>query len=1218
VLRNFHFLFSFSLCVSGVAGCGCDEEARRSRPPEAAEGGDPCTFSADCPSGTHCDLGQCLQVCNVDLPCAEDGLECTVRGRCVASGEEEVDPAPVPLDVDLEVSPAAVALAPGEDAFDVHVAAAGVTRYRLEPSADWILVDTARSELNDSLDVRVSVDLDAAPTDGTQGFLYVFTDAGRSQVQVTAPVRLTGVYRGTLHATTVTIGPDADPTEVAIDLGHTELGLEVLELGGDVQARIESGSSLLWPGAEGDTASGTGTFTRGLEVALHLAQVTDLDTLAPLFAQSPPLLASARVGRQLDVGMELAGSGTLTGTYTETIHGLTSEPIVVEGVVELHLVPDASEPDFVAPGPPTMPDGPARDPGAMPAGCACAGVTDDELWACVTSELTTGAPLDQFYLDDPSASTFEVGLISYDAVASECRANLGVDLRADAGPGGTCVVPTDVQCARWLASDQWAEADSLRLQGAHDASRAWAEIYLLLGNEAMVQAALEQLQADPAAAMKQRLTEARAAYDAGLARLLDPRLFEELLALGPTDALDGPFAPARPNDRAALRKLADLLAGSLSATAQVVEIDGVGRGVEALRAAAGQDAVLAWLQLAMVARLEAQWRGDQAPTPEASALGPSLTALNRRIAALRPGFTPLGIPRSYVPLLARTGDGTETNFERLLAIATTSVETAVGRQDDAVVSVRDFDDQVDRIEQALLDADDEFLSEVTALCGNDFVDGDGNPNADPLLCGATTGEMRDLLLGAETARLDMAAATDQIEVLGRRVEIKTNTAARVLSLREEDLSFQESTGNVIYALDYAKAAVDGIKSGVEAGSECGIATPGKCAAAAAIGALEFASGAISAEREKLVRMQEMHSARTDMTIEYEQAMAEIKEMLLDQQGLRIQEAIAQNEFARALNAIASARERLANLSADHDGNRANAARPHLNDPAFRIQRDRAALRALSSFRRAKLDVYLAARGLEYETNVELPQIAESILGAWNATALEDLLACVQNAWNDWLRNVSSTNTYETDISIREDLLGIVGPREDLDTHETIPEGEQFRRYLFEQAFVRGGAVWPAIRFGTTLNPGDAAVPGLFSNLLCNDRIQSVQIQILGDAALLGDAEAEVQILADGGNLLRACDADGEDRIVEWGLRPDGDPAPALVQSGINGPSAAAPNRSLEGFAVAQTSWIVTVPDASASPANVDLDPLGIEDIVLHVTHVAIAAGAGGTFAPTCD
>src|SRR4051794_10658336 len=69
----------------GSAGNAGMSSAGTTNPPDPTKG-PICIISADCPSGTHCDLGECIQDCNADNACA-DRKTCSARARCLGDGE---------------------------------------------------------------------------------------------------------------------------------------------------------------------------------------------------------------------------------------------------------------------------------------------------------------------------------------------------------------------------------------------------------------------------------------------------------------------------------------------------------------------------------------------------------------------------------------------------------------------------------------------------------------------------------------------------------------------------------------------------------------------------------------------------------------------------------------------------------------------------------------------------------------------------------------------------------------------------------------------------------------------------------------------------------------------------------------------------------------------------------------------------------------------------
>src|SRR5690348_11846909 len=75
-----------SLLAALVASCDGAPSSNPPAPYTPPAGGAPrCELSADCPAGTHCDLGECIQDCSTANACSHDDQACTARGRCVTN-----------------------------------------------------------------------------------------------------------------------------------------------------------------------------------------------------------------------------------------------------------------------------------------------------------------------------------------------------------------------------------------------------------------------------------------------------------------------------------------------------------------------------------------------------------------------------------------------------------------------------------------------------------------------------------------------------------------------------------------------------------------------------------------------------------------------------------------------------------------------------------------------------------------------------------------------------------------------------------------------------------------------------------------------------------------------------------------------------------------------------------------------------------------------------
>jgi len=155
---------SLAACEPKSATPNAGPDAAATEPPApyvpAASGAPECELSADCPAGTHCDLGECIQRCNIVDPCTGE-LTCTPRGRC---DEDSVDEDPAPDEAPrAAVTAAPLALDIGEDvsAVMLGVDAAPTTTalaYRVDSRVAWLRPVTARGTFTGALVTMLEVD----------------------------------------------------------------------------------------------------------------------------------------------------------------------------------------------------------------------------------------------------------------------------------------------------------------------------------------------------------------------------------------------------------------------------------------------------------------------------------------------------------------------------------------------------------------------------------------------------------------------------------------------------------------------------------------------------------------------------------------------------------------------------------------------------------------------------------------------------------------------------------------------------------------------------------------------------------------------------------------------------------------------------------------------------------------------------------------------------
>lgn len=1207
--------------------------------PYESEGEIACLFSYGCPAGTHCDLKRCVQECNAERPCA-DGLVCTSRGRCAATADDPAD-APVRSKAGMLTAGESLrTLRSDQSHLTLRLEGAGKVRARVESNVPWLRPSAETFEFEDATEIRIpttDAPVDVADPRSHTATLRVVSDQGDYHVFVRRRPSVAGVFSGSIAFDSVI----HDERAYDLDLGETSFTIHVQDDDEGLRAMIDPERSTLFPASSGGPATTFDARVDGSHVKLRFAHHLDETSSAPLFpAKSPRVFVPSEVVRELTLDLVIDESGVLSGLAVEKIHGLTSTPVVLEGTARLVLQPGVTLAAFTESPAPTFPAGPSRGAGTPDSTCPPNDVSacNAGSWSCLTDPehglLATGYALSNFFAyDSPRPPLFDFlpehtvdGKTPYGVLSAQCLAEVP-DLRADAsGATSTCVDLERLACARWYSATQLA--GGLSAQGSMFTARAYGELFSMLANEAMIQATTHRFSSTATPSeMRTLYLEAHARYDALLHRLLDPRLFEELRAVDAWDAQLGAMAPELDNDRFPLRALAVAIRRSREMAMRAFEIDRITgtTTVENLRKRAQAGALNTWLATALAADLDARWRGEALelptndPVTEVRELGALMRVVEREVSSLGSELSGLGLSRTYVPLLARTSSAdVETNFSRLYEIAEESVSRSLLADEKARTSQRTFDRDAGVVGQALSDEAQSIVYALADLCGQDFIVGQ-TPKPSVEDCGRTGGEARSALLAIETERLELLRAEQLLAAQHDLYRSRTETYARIRKVQADHLAFVDKTYAKIMDLRSAEASMNAAAAVVTGGVAGGAGgSPWGAAAGMAAGIAEGVGESLAAARLRLNLLLKAAALRVDHEITAIEQAQDLYETALQFQQLETQVFVKANELARAYATLANVEERARRLIARHADVTARLARVGevSLDPSFRIERNTDAADADAAFARARRDLYLATRALEYETNTDLTNLANAVLLAPNAQHLDKARACLSDAWNDWRLLVSSTNQYVTEVSLARDVLGIQGKITDPETREVLDEGKQFRRFLFDQPYsVDGSRVWPALRFGTTLNRES----GIFSSLVCNDRIRTIEVKLVGEG--LEGTTAEVRVLVDGSSKLRSCSATPEEEsLVPWNLRPEGSFAPATVAAGINAyDTQSQPNQSLSYYAVAQDTWILAIPDGSSAPANRNLDPTRIDDIVLRITHEGVASGsATASFAPTCN
>lgn len=268
--------------------------------------------------------------------------------------------------------------------------------------------------------------------------------------------------------------------------------------------------------------------------------------------------------------------------------------------------------------------------------------------------------------------------------------------------------------------------------------------------------------------------------------------------------------------------------------------------------------------------------------------------------------------------------------------------------------------------------------------------------------------------------------------------------------------------------------------------------------------------------------------------------------------------------------------------------------------------------AQTSFEDALRWVYLTARAFEYETNTDYRCVENRLFSIRQARHLSDFLLDMRQSYADFGLDYGHKQTYVEEISLREDVLGIKQSIFDPVTGDEITPQMQFRRHLLAPANVTTTSS-VHLDFATSIAEGN----GVFSTLLCNDRITSVEVMLVGD--FLGDNEVKVYLTQSGSSLIRSCEPSllgtGAE-FVEYNIDPD----TQLIQGGVNSYGIADPNDGFYGRSVAFSSWRLEIPGPAEVPDNADVDVTHIDDIVIRVRHEALTVDTASpsSYQETCD
>jgi hypothetical protein len=1155
-------------------------------PPTPSKGRDACIISADCPAGTHCDLGECVQECNSKQPCNK-GLSCSVRARCIKPDVEDHDPEPVTEhtgSVKAEASSLELDERDTELELKLESDSDALVTYRVEVKAPFLSLDgDERGEFAGSARLKFSVDPGAASATVVSGVVVVHTSLGDVAINPSLRVGLTGRYQGTMRYT-------AGKTP----LGDVGVAMDMLDKGGNVQVRVDPELSMTFPEAAGGAVTGRGVFTFSDGLALTLSQVVADDFGGERNHFQRP------IGRRVSFALKPTGAGRLEGTFEEKIYGITQQPISLSGTAYLEPTTQA-DPEAITLG--VAPVMPAARENSFPSAAIFSGWQDYDCFAdCAAASdpvSCIGSTIEPTYyqhLADSLTGT-RTGSQPLEDLAKDCQNELGATSTTSyKSMGFRCAAIPPLACSlSRLAEGKWTSTQLPAARAAFNRLTARMLAPALFVAQDDIAAGLKRSLLEGASAQGESFAAARSVLQAPATYAFSSGLLGYLKTL-PVDVAKGdpnskdPTQTNYPAARA-LSRLVYVLQTLDGEESRADATDVAGKLTDKLERAQSRG-VLGFLEAATLASVMNAWNNP--PNIGGEFVG-ALTLSDRGFASLQQGATLFGVPEGQVPLFYDPSRAQPTNFEQILEVrAKPALEQFQADQAAFDAASREFELNASRLSEETESVRRTYEDQVVAICGRAFDIDATKAEADWLLCGADgTGEFSELTLDINEAYLRLQASQSRIQGMKQKYAIDERRLADTQNVKREQMQFIDAQGRKLQGLALAEGYINVAEKTLEVAANSNLWNAGApVAMAAATAYLEVARTSITIARQGVETAQQLRSVADESKTELINGMAELQKQLIDIAQLELEMeqdtlAITQADLRRR-NVLDHAKR----LTEERVRSLARISVSPLTDPSFRLLQTQQALQAVSSRSDAQRWLYRAGRALEYEINTSLGNaLPQAVLGAYSSSQAERLARCLTSIFNDYSAEFGVAQEFSTTVSVRE-MLGFTASRTDNITGDTLSEGDLFRQWILRNENVDGqGNV--TLAFSTNLQPGNE----LWSSNVCDDKIATVQAQLVGD--FQGDNEAEIQISLEGSSILRRCDSD---ELVNWAIDSS---AQAVIQAGVNTFGEAKPNSSLFGQSVARATWKVVIPAGSVAPANSDLDLKSLDDIVLKVTHHAL-------------
>ncbi len=1239
--------------------------------PEApGANGTPCQVDADCGEGDFCALRICMAGCE-DADACDPGEVCDAHGHCAVPGEDAV---PRVLAGTPALAEQRTRLAAGERQAQTVLRNNGASplAYRLVAASPALTLDTTPAELQPGEEVELLVDVDLAALTAVDRILpvQIITSGGATLWSIeTEEVPTAGNFRGAVSFAAGSFG-----------LGSSELTVDLdFRADGTIVGRVDNDASLLWPQPLALTGTWTpagdiavtlrdrlpaeswrqSPLARELGRVLVLTGTRTADGLDGTVTETITGLRGTPV--QIEGAFTLRRQGPLTGL----VHAPDFLP--KDAVAPTWLAPPGLDPE-ACDGLGTVYGTALTLPEPEPACDACANgsCAPEDMMACGAALREAGDNLGNLLaaLHGGGKVTPPTGPWTWDDCAAQSPV-YGAD-------GRTCLDIAALRCGNALfrrgsvqPPGPWGVGlQSLSAVYAADEARAAA----LLSTEAQVDAvfAYRDEVGEPAPDALGReldiLADDRERLAAALAPMLAPAYPKGLAWLEDTKASVSTAG-------AHLAPLA-LIAAYARATAAWSRL--------AHRAGQNPDDVRVAVRLAAIAmhaagaELHLRLKDDPAAAIGLHALGQALEALRSAHDELAPDTSPFGYPTAYVPLALGPDDiaKSRTNFEVVYALAEDDVAQFEQVAGDAWQKALDYAQKSHTLATTALQIETEYDHKLRALCGS--LPGETAPAL--ATCGEGGGQIAELRAAVEAAGLRIRHATQasennlhaiavEEERFAKILEIQLGLSAEIEAAHGRIFQVKDKSGEDRSALVQAEAMAECSRIQENADAEAnvltkschaeyaskafsgpsivGVPTPDPiglllamktCAAKQAslttstdnqcesvLGQAGLQNSlddlqrgedqeimAINAEIDQAIRNSDVEAQRASSVALIKNVRAEGLLLQIETQEAQLARSTAMTAMWSAYQevaALAQEKARVVGLMVEDSPDNART-RPH-----FLTARLAAAARVLPVRERTIRRVYLALRALEYELSQELPALRDQLATARAPEDFAALMACLDNIAEDYRLEHGHGQPYVTEVSLRGDIFGITADIPDVDGSPATP-AEQFAALLQDplHAQADGGVGLP---FTLPAFEGKQ-----FSALLCDDRIDTIEVKLVGD--YLGDKEAEVMLTRQGLAGVRRCDGA---ELPQWStyVPYSFDREQIVIQAGVGDWGTAGPNGGYAAWPVHGEQWTLTIPPPELAPANLDLDLAHISDVVLRLHHRAgtIGPAGQGTFTPSC-